>query len=194
MNINAHIIIGSELNQIQNNMHKFLQQHWKWFTTEGLFLIIIGSTAIIVPNVFTLGIILFLGWLLIICGILQTFRVISTSNMPGSRLWLFSGILQIVIGYFFVADPLEGRMTLALLLSLFFAMDGVAKLYLALMFRPLARWGWMIFSGLASLLMAVIVWAGWPETAIWVPGLLLGINLIFTGWALLSISLQHKTG
>jgi uncharacterized membrane protein HdeD (DUF308 family) len=113
--------------------------------------------------------------------------------MPGSRLWLFSGILQIVIGYFFVADPLEGRMTLALLLSLFFAMDGVAKIYLALMFRPLARWGWLIFCGLASLLMAVIVWAGWPGTALWVPGLLLGINLIFTGWALLSISLQYKS-
>jgi uncharacterized membrane protein HdeD (DUF308 family) len=77
----------------------------KWFTAEGLFLIIMGITAIIVPNVFTLGIILFLGWLLIICGILQTVRVLSTSNMPSSRLWLFSGILQIIIGYFFVADP-----------------------------------------------------------------------------------------
>jgi uncharacterized membrane protein HdeD (DUF308 family) len=192
MNINAEFNLNSEINQIQLNMRGFLQQHWQWFAAEGLFLISMGSAAIIVPNVFTLGITLFLGWLLIICGMLQTIRVINTTNMPGAWVWLFSGIFQIVIGYFFVADPLEGRMTLALLLSLFFAMDGVAKIYLALLFRPLARWGWMIFSGLASLLMAVIVWAGWPGTASWVPGLLLGVNLIFSGWALLSLSLQHK--
>ena len=193
MNINAQFKISSEINQIQNNAHSYLRQHWKLFSAEGLFLIVVGSIAIVVPNVFTLGIILFLGWLLIICGMFQTVRVISSSNMPGSMVWLLSGILQIVIGYFFVADPLEGRLTVGLLLSLFFAMDGVAKIYLALLFRSLARWGWLLFSGLASLLMAVIVWAGWPETALWVPGLLLGINLIFTGWALLSISLQHNS-
>jgi uncharacterized membrane protein HdeD (DUF308 family) len=113
--------------------------------------------------------------------------------MPGSRLWLFSGILQVIIGYFLLADTLEGRMTIALLLSIFFAMDGVAKISLALLMRPLARSGWMIFSGVTSLLLAMIVWAGWPDTALWMPGLLLGINLVFGGWSLLYISLHHKS-
>jgi uncharacterized membrane protein HdeD (DUF308 family) len=171
----------------------YLQQHWKWFIAEGLFFIIMGTAAIIVPNVFTLGITLFLGWLLLVCGIIQTVRVISISNMPGSRLWLFSGILQVVIGYFLVADPMEGRITITLLLSLFFAMDGLAKISLAFLMRPLARWGWMIFSGITSLFLAIIVWAGWPENALWVPGLLLGINLVFAGWSLLYISLHHKS-
>ncbi|WP_347989569.1 DUF308 domain-containing protein [Methylomonas sp. AM2-LC] len=193
MNINAEFNVSSEINQIQLKIRGYLQQHWKWLFVEGVFLIIMGSAAIIVPNVFTLGIILFLGWLLIISGILQMVRVFTTSHLPGARLWIFSAIIQIIIGYFFVTDPLDGRMTLAVLLGLYFAMDGMAKIYLALMFRPLASWGWLIFSGIASLLMLIIVWAGWPGTALWVPGLLLGINLIFTGWSLLSISLQHKS-
>jgi uncharacterized membrane protein HdeD (DUF308 family) len=72
-------------------------------------------------------------------------------------------------------------------------MDGVAKISLAFILRPLAHWGWMIFSGLTSLFLAILIWAGWPETALWVPGLLLGINLIFGGWSLLYISFNHKS-
>jgi uncharacterized membrane protein HdeD (DUF308 family) len=192
MNINTQVKVGSGISTLQLQVLSYLQQHWKWFAAEGLFFIILGTTAIIVPNVFTLGITLFLGWLLLVSGIFQTVRVISIRNMPGFGLWLFSGILQIIFGYFLVADPMEGRMTLTLLLSVFFSMDGLAKVSLAVMLRPLARWGWMVFSGITSLLLAMIVWAGWPETALWVPGLLLGINLIFTGWTLLYISLHHK--
>jgi uncharacterized membrane protein HdeD (DUF308 family) len=192
MNINSQFKASSDIKQLHLQMLSYLQQHWKWFAVEGLFFIIMGTTAIIVPNIFTLGRTLFLGWLLLICGILQTVRAISTSNMPGFGLWLFSGILQIIIGYFLV-DPIEGRMTLTLLLSVFFAMDGLAKVSLAVMLRPLAHWGWMIFSGLTSLFLAIIIWAGWPGTALWVPGLLLGINLIIAGWALLYISMHHKS-
>lgn len=193
MNINAQFKVSSEIKNIQLQVQSYLQQHWKWFAVEGLFFIIIGITAVILPNVFTLGITVFLGWLLLICGIFQTFRVISIRNMPGFGFWLFAGILQIIIGYFLVADPMEGSMSLTLLLSVFFAMDGLAKISLALMLRPLQRWGWMFFSGFTSLILAIIVWAGWPSTAFWLPGLLLGFNLIFAGWSLLYISLHHKS-
>jgi uncharacterized membrane protein HdeD (DUF308 family) len=195
MNINAQFKLSSEIRQLQLQVLSYMQQHWKWFAAEGLFFIIMGTTAILVPNVFTLGITLFLGWLLLVCGIVQTVRAISISSMPGFGLWLFSGILQIIFGYFLVADPTEGRMTLTLLLTLFFVMDGLIKISLAVLLRPLARWGWMIFSGLSSLCLAIIiiVWAGWPGAALWVPGLLLGINLIFAGWSILYISLHHKS-
>jgi uncharacterized membrane protein HdeD (DUF308 family) len=193
MNINAQFKVRSEIRQLQLQVLGYLQQHWKWFVAEGLFFIIMGTTAIIIPNVFTLGITVFVGWLLLVCGLLQTFRAISIRTMPGFGLWLFSGILQIIIGYFLVADPLEGILTITLLLSVFFTMDGVAKISLAFILRPLAHWGWMIFSGLTSLFLAILIWAGWPETALWVPGLLLGINLIFGGWSLLYISFNHKS-
>lgn len=132
-------------------------------------------------------------WKLLAGGIFQVIRALSMINMPGFSLWFFIGVLQMVIGYFLVADPTKGVMTLTLLLTLFFAMEGMVKIYLAFMMRPLAHWGWVFFSGLTALLLAIIVWAGWPGTASWVLGLLLGINMIFLGWSLLSISLQHKT-
>jgi len=136
---------------------------------------------------------LFLGWLLLIAGTFQMIRALSTIKMPGAGLWLFVGLLQTIVGYFLVAKPTEGAMTLTMLLTLFFALEGIAKMSLAFMMRPLSRWGWVFFSGLTALLLAIIVWAGWPETALWVLGLLVGINMIFLGWSLLTISLHHKS-
>lgn len=191
--MNKQFSINIEINELQQNIQHYLQKHWKLFAVEGVFFIILGSIAIIVPQVFTVGIALLLGWLLLAGGIFQVIRALSMINMPGFSLWFFIGVLQMVIGYFLVADPTKGVMTLTLLLTLFFAMEGMVKIYLAFMMRPLAHWGWVFFSGLTALLLAIIVWAGWPGTASWVLGLLLGINMIFLGWSLLSISLQHKT-
>lgn len=67
------------------------------------------------------------------------------------------------------------------------------KIYMSLMMRPLVRWGWVFFSGVTALVLTIIVWTGWSGTALWVLGLLLGINMIFLGWSLLSINLHHKT-
>jgi len=112
--------------------------------------------------------------------------------MPGFGLWLFMGILQSVIGYLFLAQPLEGIMTITMLMALFFALEGAAKIYFALMMRPLAHWGYVLFSGTMALILAVIVWMGWPGTAEWLLGLFFGINMLFGGWALVSISLRYK--
>lgn len=185
--------IDIEIRELQQKIQSYLQQHWKLFAAEGIFFIILGSIAIIIPQVFTLGIALFLGWLLLIGGIAQSIRALSISSMPGFGLWLFIGVLQTGIGYFLIANPTEGAMTLTMMLTVFFALEGIIKIYMAFMMRPLARWTWVFFSGVMALVLAIIVWAGWPGTALWVLGLLLGINMIFLGWTLLNISLHHKT-
>ena len=181
-----------EIRQMQQKMLGYLQTHWKLFAAEGVFFIILGTIAIIVPHIFTLAIALFLGWLLLIAGIIQTIRALSMINMPGFNLWFFIGLLQTVVGYLLVTEPSEGAMTLTMLLTVFFAMEGIAKISLAFMMRPLARWNWVMFSGATSLLLAIIILMGWPGTALWALGLLVGINMIFLGWTLLNISLHHK--
>lgn len=184
---------NSDIRQLQQKMQSHLRQHWKLFAAEGIFFIILGITAIIIPQIFTVGITLFLGWLLLAGGIVQIVRAVSLINMPGFSLWLFTGLLQVLIGFFLVTDTSEGVVTLTVLLIVLFAMEGIVKSYLAFMMRPLGRWRGMLFSGVTSLLLAIVVWLGWPGSASWVLGLLLGINMIFLGWSLLTISLHHKT-
>jgi len=190
--MNQAFNINIEIKETQEQMLHYLQKHWKIFTAEGIFFIILGSIAIIVPQVFTVGIALFLGWLLLIGGAFQVARALMMINMPSFSLWFFISILQLLIGYFLVTDTMQGVMTLTLLLTVFFALEGLVKIYLAFMMRPLAKWGWVLFSGITALFLAILVWVGWPETATWVFGLLLGINMIFLGWSILSLSMQHK--
>ena len=185
--------ITIDLQQMQQIIVEYLQKHWKLFFAEGIFFVILGTLAIIVPHMFTLGIILFLGWLLLLGGIFQIIRAVCIITMPGFSLWFVIGLLQIVIGYFLVNEPAQGSLTITLLLTLFFAIEGLTKIYFALMMRPLSQWGWVFFSGFTALFLAIVVWMGWPQTGLWVLGLLLGVNMIFLGWSLIKISLHHKT-
>jgi uncharacterized membrane protein HdeD (DUF308 family) len=181
-----------EIKQIQQKLQDYFKTHWKLFLAEGIFLIILGFTAILVPHFFTVAIVVSLGWILVFGGTFLIVRALLFFRMPGFGLWLFMGILQFVIGYLFLAQPLEGIMTLTALMTLFFALEGVAKISFALMMRPLAHWGFVLFSGLTALILALIIWMGWPGTAEWLLGLLFGINMFFGGWSMVNISLKYK--
>ncbi|MDD1607917.1 MAG: DUF308 domain-containing protein, partial [Methylococcaceae bacterium] len=182
----------TELQQMQNKMREYFQTHWKIFLAEGIFLIVLGTLAILIPQFFTDLIVVVLGWILLFSGIQLIIRSLFIARMPGFGLWLFIGILQVVIGYLFLANPLGGVLTLTMLMSLFFAIEGVAKISFALMMRPMAHWEFVLLSGITPLVLALIIWSGWPQTADWLLGLFLGINLLFAGWSLVKISLHHK--
>ncbi len=110
-----------DFQELQLSILDYLQKHWKIFFWEGVFFVILGTLAIVAPHVFTMGITIFLGWLLLIGGILQVVRAASIYNMPGFGLWFFMGILQAVIGYFFLKEPGQGSLTLTLVVTVFFA-------------------------------------------------------------------------
>jgi len=184
--------INIEIKQLQQQMLNYLQTHWKFFLAEGIFFIILGLCAVLIPQFFTVAIVVFLGWIILFGGIVQISRAFMFSDMPGFVLWLFMGILQVVVGYLFIAEPAAGVLTLTMLITLFFALEGIAKISLALMMRPLANWGFILFSGITALVFALIIWISWSESAHWLLGLLLGINMIFMGWSLVKISLHHK--
>jgi len=159
---------------------------------EGVFFIFLGLCAMLVPQFFTVAIVVFLGWILLFGGIVHVSRAFVFDNMPGFGWWMFMGILQIIVGYLFITKPVAGALTLTMLMTVFFALEGVAKISLALMMRPLANWGFILFSGVTALVFALIIWISWSESAHWLLGLFLGINMVFLGWSLVKISLHHK--
>jgi uncharacterized membrane protein HdeD (DUF308 family) len=184
--------IDIEIQHTQQQMQNYLQTHWRLFLAEGAFFIFLGLCAIVIPQFFTVAIIVFLGWILLFGGIVHVSRAFMFTNMPGFGWWLFMGILQLIIGYLFVTKPVAGALTLTMLMTVFFALEGLAKISLALMMRPLANWKFVLFSGFTALVFALIIWISWSESAHWLLGLFLGINMVFLGWSLVKISLHHK--
>lgn len=152
---------------------------------EGILFLFLGILAVVLPGIFTLAFELVIGWLFLIGGGVQAFRTLQNRHATGFWPSLISALLYIIIGVLLIAYPLSGILSLTILLAIFFLVEGIAKLILGFQLRPSPNWGWLIVSGLISIAMAAIIWGGWPFTAIWVIGLLIGINLVFAGISLL---------
>lgn len=184
--------LTTELKQAQQKMLDYMQAHWRLFLFEGIFFILFGFAAIIVPQVFSVVIVIFLGWLIAFGGIIHVSRALFFREMPGFGLWLGLGLLQLVVGFLLIVDPIAGVLTLTLMMTLFFAVEGSIKIYLALMMRPLPHSNYVLLSGITALVMALIILVFWNETAQWLLGLFLGINMIVLGGSMVKMSLLHK--
>lgn len=181
-----------ELAHMQQQILDYLQKHWRLFLIEGVILMLLGIAAVVIPQFFSVVTVLFLGWIILLAGAIHVGRALFFSEMPGFGLWLVLGALQIIVGYLLIADPIAGVMTLTMMMTLFFALEGVIKIYWAFMLRPLPQWNFVLFSGVTALLFAVVILVFWSETAHWLLGLFVGINMIILGWSIVKMSLSHK--
>ena len=147
------------------------------------------------PPLATLAITIVLGWLFLISGVIGLFTTFMMRHAPGFWWSLISAALGVLVGGMLLAQPVSGALSLTLVLIAFFVIEGVASIMFALEHkRELSgRWGWMLVSGIVDLVLAAMIFAGLPSTAAWAIGLLVGINMVFGGSALIAMSLQRAT-
>jgi len=165
-------------------MRETVKRHSLWYLIQSILMILGGILALIYPIVSSVAVVLFLGWILIISGIVQGISLIGAQNVPNFWLQLISVALSVIVGVLFVRHPGEGLLTLTLLLIVFFMVEGISKLIFALTIRPFPNWGWVLASGIIGILLSFYLWSSLPITAVWLLGMLLGIQLICEGAAL----------
>jgi uncharacterized membrane protein HdeD (DUF308 family) len=184
----------TEVEAIRRKILATMHAHWKLFMLQGVLMLVLGVFAIMLPMVSTLAIELLVGWLLLIGGVLRAISLLRSQRMPGYWWSMLSAVLAIVLGILLVFQPLQGELTLTLLLTVFFILEGVATILIAVRLRThLGNWGWILFSGVVDLLLAFLILQGWPSTAAWAIGLLVGINMLFTGLSLAMSALAART-
>ncbi len=167
-----------------------LHAHWKFFMAEGVILVVLGLAAIILPQVASITIAILIGWLLLLSGVVGLVSTFAARNTPGFALSLLSAIAGIVAGVVLLLWPLSGVVTLTLVLSVFLCVEGVVSILYALEHRRelSGRWGMLLFSGAVDLMLAALILAGLPGSAAWAIGILLGINLVLGGSALIAMA------
>src|SRR5262249_3556444 len=172
-----------------------LHEHWVLFLVEGVVLLVLGATAVVLPPIATLAVTVLIGWLFLVSGIIGLITTFWLRQAPGFWWSLLSAVLGIVVGVMLLASPLTGAFSLTLLLVAFFVVEGIASIMFALDHkRELSgQWGWMLASGIIDLALAIMIFAGLPSTAAWAIGLLVGINMIFGGSALIAMALHART-
>ncbi len=177
---------------IREAMREKVKRHSFWYILQSVLMILGGILALVFPIISSVAIVIFLGWLLIFSGVLQAFSLIDVRHVPHFWLQLVSVVLSVLVGILFLRNPGAGLLTLTLLLIVFFMVEGISKIIFSLTIRPFPNWGWVFASGLVGILLAFYLWANTPVTAIWLLGVLLGIELISEGAALGSMAWQAR--
>ncbi|MGO9088479.1 MAG: HdeD family acid-resistance protein [Candidatus Sulfotelmatobacter sp.] len=171
-----------------------IHEHWGLFLAEGIILVILGVAAIAVPWVAGLAAEIFIGWVFLVSGIVGLVTTFWARHAAGFWWSLISAIIAIAAGIVLLLWPLNGLVTLTLLLIAFFVIEGIVSIMYAIEHRNqlTGRWGWMLVSGIIDLILAGIIYTGLPGTVAWALGLLVGINMLFGGAALIAMALAAR--
>ena len=183
-----------DIAKFQRAVANALHAHWQLYLTEGVVLVVLGAVAVLLPPIATLAVTILLGWVFLVSGVMGLFTTFWMRQAPGFWWSLVSAALAVLVGGWLLAMPLSGAISLTFLLVAFFIIEGVASIMFSLDHkRELSgRWGWMLTSGVIDLVLGVMILAGLPSTAAWAIGLLVGINMIFGGSALIAMALHAK--
>jgi uncharacterized membrane protein HdeD (DUF308 family) len=175
-------------------LNKSLHQHWRTYLIEGIILLLLGVAAIVVPLFAGLGITIILGWLFLTGGVVGLIATFGARQAPGFWWSLLSALVALLAGLSLLWNPLMGLVTLTYILIAYFVVDGVLSIVHAIEHRREAssRWQWMVFSGVIDLLLAALIISGLPGAFTWALGLMVGIDLIFAGWSLVTMALAAR--
>jgi uncharacterized membrane protein HdeD (DUF308 family) len=183
-----------DIGKFQRAVGRALHDHWVLFLVEGVVLLVLGATAVALPLLATLALTIIIGWLFLVSGVMGIVTTFWMRLAPGFWWSLISAVLGIAVGLILLASPVSGAFSLTLVLIAFFIIEGVVSIMFALDHKRelTGRWGWMLVSGIVDLVLSVMIFTGLPSTAAWAIGLLVGINMIFGGSALIAMALHAR--
>jgi uncharacterized membrane protein HdeD (DUF308 family) len=180
--------------EFESAVRRSLKDHWGLFTVQGVLLVILGGLAIGVPALASVAVSAFIGWMLFFAGGMRTISLIRSPHAPGYWSSLVLAILTAILGIVLALFPIQGAFTLTMLLTAYFIIHGAGSFAFAFSIKAdTGRWVLLILSGLIDLVLAGLVIAGWPSTGLWVLGLYVGINMLFTGFALIFAALGARS-
>lgn len=169
-----------------------LQNSWGWFLALGVALVVVGALAICLPAMATELTIFTLGWLLIVGGVIQAIHAFTAGKWGGTVWELLTAILYGVVGILLLANPVVSMFALTIFLVAFLLIEGLFQIITAFQVRNNSSWGWVLFSGVVAVILAAMIWFNMPTDAIWVIGLLVGVNIVFSGWGMIMVSLAAR--
>jgi uncharacterized membrane protein HdeD (DUF308 family) len=169
-----------------------LRRTWKALMAIGILAIAIGCVAILVPAVASVGTAIFIGWILLVSGAFLVAGAFMAHSIGTVVLRLLWALLTVVVGLWLIVEPHNGTLTLTLVLGLYFLFMGITRTFVAFAARGQEGAGLLGLSGIAGLLIGILVLVELPSSADWAIGLLVGIDLIFAGWTLVSVAIVGR--
>jgi uncharacterized membrane protein HdeD (DUF308 family) len=173
-------------NEMRLGIEETIQTYWGLFLAQGVMMMILGMLAVIWPQISTVAVDIYIGWMFLLSGIVGLATMFLAPSVSAFLWSLVTAALSLVVGVLLLWHPVEGTVSLTLVLIAFFIAEGVFQIAAAIRYRDAFpdSWGWMVMSGVTDLILAWLMISGWPGTAVWALGLIAGANLITSGLAI----------
>jgi uncharacterized membrane protein HdeD (DUF308 family) len=182
------------VSEMQDALKDALKTHWKLFLFQGVVMVILGILAVAWPAVATLAVDIYIGWLFLISGTVGLVAMFSARDVPAFFWTLLTAALAMAVGVLLIWKPAEGAESLTIVLTAFFIAEGVFQIAGSFAYRDAmpGSWGWMFVSGISDLVLAGLLIMYWPVSAAWALGLLVGVNLITSGVAIVVTAIEAR--
>lgn len=182
------------ISDIQRSVRDAVRLHWGLFLAQGVAMTILGVFAIVWPQVSTVAVDVYIGVLFFISGAVGLVVMFFAPSVSAFLWSLLTAALSLLVGVLLLWHPVEGAVTLTLVLIAFFIVEGVFQIAGSIAYREVfpESWGWLLVSGIADLVLAALIVAGWPGTAGWALGLIVGVNLITSGVAVIMVAVMAR--
>ncbi len=164
-----------------------VRKKWGWFLLLGLVLVLLGAYVINQAFVATLFSVFFFGMLVAGAGVIQVVQAFMARRWSGFFLSLLLGVLYLVAGALCMVRPEEAAINITLLLSAFLFVSGLFKIVAALS-MSFERSGWVLFNGIVTFILGLLIYNQWPLSGLWVIGLFVGVDMILSGWSWILLS------
>jgi uncharacterized membrane protein HdeD (DUF308 family) len=177
-------------NRFVDELHS-LRDKWGWLLALGVALIALGVLAL-GSEFTTLAVTLTFAVLLIVGGWVEIAAAFWARRWSGFFLHLLFGIIYLVVGLLMIVHPGVAADALTLMIAASFLVGGMLRIVVALTHR-FSNWGWVLLNGVVTFVLGFMIWQRWPEASEWVIGLIVGIELIFTGWSWVALALAVRS-
>lgn len=164
-----------------------------WSIGLSVLMIMAGILAIVVPPAAGIAVAVLVAWLLLFSGVAH---LVFAWHMrtSGGFVWEFLlGILYIFIGVSILVHPVAGLASLTLALAIYLFAKAIIEVVLSFRLRPLPGSSWLLFDGIVTFILAIMIWRTWPSSTEWVIGTLVGISILFSGITRLMLSLGARS-
>ena len=182
---------GEVETRIETWLHR-AKKNAGWLIALGVLEILVGLAAIFSPLIAGVAVVITVGVVMLIVGITRIISAFMAGSFGSGVLAFLWGLLVTVAGYYFITHPALGLKSLTLFVAVALAIDGVMRVIMSFQMKPANGWGWMLFGGIVSVILAVMVFNQFPVSAVWLVGTLVGISVLFNGFTTLTVAMAAR--
>lgn len=169
-----------------------LSRKWGWFVALGVALLILGGIAFGHLVLATVVSVYYVGIMMLVAGVIEIIHSFGVKSWGSFFFWLLSGLLYTAAGVVAFVNPILAAGVLTFLLAAALLGSGAFRIWLGFKSKPASGWGWIVATGVITILAGLLIAAQWPVNSLFILGIFLAVDLIFQGWAFIAVGLGIK--